>query len=929
MSAGRSDYTNCGGPGSGPDPEALLDAFGHDGRDGREGSHGTLTVFLGAAAGVGKTYALLQAAHEQLAKGTDVVVAWAETHGRAETQSLLEGLPSVAPRRVDYRGAALLEPDFEAVLARRPDVVVVDELAHTNAPGSVHTRRYQDVADLLDAGLDVWTTLNIQHLESLNDVVSRVTGVTVRETVPDSFLEGAEVKLVDIPVEELIARLEEGKVYVAELAGRALERFFRPGNLNALRELALRYTAERVDVSLSRYMRAHAIPGPWPVASRLMVCVGPGPFSAQVIRVAARMAKSLQASWLAVHVEAPGWVPPSAGAREQLTANLRLAEELGAEVVVVTAVDAAAELVDQARSRNVTGIVIGQPVRRRLPEFFRGTMVDRVIRLGQGLSVHVIPGPRSARVGAPAARPALGRRQRAGRLSGHELAEVVLSVGVVTAALAAILAADRTRLDLANIALLLLLPVLVGAARWRLAASVLAAVLATAAFDFFFVPPYLTLTVGSLAHLVVLAVFLAVGVLVSTLADRQREQTRLAETRENRTAALYALARELAAVDDLDRLLTLVARRAAEAAAGPVCVLVPGADGSLGVRAWEAPPGQAPAPPASAFPEKERVVAQWAFDHAEGAGAGTPTLSGAAGLYIPAKFEGRPVAVLGAELPEAGRHLSPEQQGFLEAFAALGATAITRARLAQEAYAARLARDSERLQSVLLDAVSHELRTPLAAITGSVTSLLDEPKVYGPEATKELLRTVKSEAARMNALVGNLLDMARLESGALRLNRKEWDIAEVIQAALGDMEEALREHPVKTEIAPDLPPVALDFSLIQTVVRNLLGNALKFSGPDREVTVGARSVPAAGAKGKSPGSVEVWVTDCGPGIPPSEFEKVFERTRRPGSGSGIGLSICKGIVDGHGGRIWAEANPAGGTTVRFVLPLRSEGNVDR
>lgn len=921
----------------GPDPEALLDTVGRDDR------RGLLTVFLGAAAGVGKTYAMLQGAHEQLAKGVDFVVAWAETHGRAETEALLQGLPSVPPRRVAYRGTTLFEPDYQAVLARRPTVVAVDELAHTNAPGSIHARRYQDVADLLDAGIDVWTTLNVQHLESLNDVVSSVTGVTVRETVPDSFLDGAEVKLVDIPVEELIARLGEGKVYAPGLAGPALERFFRPGNLNALRELALRFTAERVDESLSRYMRAHAITGPWPVASRLMVCVGPSPFSAQVLRVGARMAKGLQAYWLALHVESPGWAPLSAAARERLAKNLRLAEELGAEVAVVTAADAAAEIVNQAKTRNISSIVIGQPLRRRPFEFFRGTMVDRVIRLGQGLSVHIIPGPDQGQGPAdrrPVARragdAAFGPDERV--VTGRDAIEAILLVGVVTAALAAFVIPDRGRLDLANLALLLLLPVLIAAARYRPATSVLAAILATLAFDFLFVPPYYTFTVASLGHVVVLGVFLAVGVLVSTLAGRQRRQTRLAETRENRTAALYALAREMAAVDDMEQFLVVAARRAAEAAGGWACFLVPDAAGSLEARAWQAAPGATPAPSAAAFPEKERVVAQWAFDHDEAAGAGTATLAGATGLYLPASSEGRPVAVLGVELPEVGRYLSPERRGFLDAFAALGATAITRARLAEEAYEARLARDSERLERVLLDAVSHEMRTPLAAITGSVTSLLDDPKVFGPEESKELLRTVKREANRMNNLVGNLLDMARLDSGTLRLNRREWDIREVVQAAIGDREDVLAERSVEVDVPEGLPAVAVDFSLIETVIGNLLDNAAKFSGGKGEIVVGARQTAGGEA------SIEVWVTDSGPGIPPGELESVFgragraERAKRAdpdrgrgagARGSGLGLSICRGIVQAHGGRIWAEAHPGGGTTVRFTLPLGKAGGDER
>ncbi|MEW5762834.1 MAG: DUF4118 domain-containing protein [Bacillota bacterium] len=639
------------------DPEALLASVAREGR-------GKLTVFLGAAAGVGKTYAMLEAARERLAEGVDVVAGWVETHGRAETEALLAGLPVIPPRRLVYRGKEFRELDLDALLARRPRLALVDELAHTNIPGSRHHRRYRDVEELLDAGIDVYTTLNIQHVESLNDVVAQITGVTVRETVPDGIFEEAEIRLVDIPPEELIHRLQEGKVYVPDLAEEALRRFFRPGNILALRELALRYTARRVNRQVESYMRAHGIPGPWPAGEKVMVCVSPSPFSAHLIRYARRLAENLEAEWLAVYVETPRRFPVDEAERDRLARNLRLAEELGAEIVTLSGDDVAEELLELARRRNVSQIIIGKPLHSRLWEWLHGSVVDRVIRGSHGISVHVIPGkPGENR------RPHPGSRTREPVSPGPYAA--VLAATVVSTVLSAAL---EPYLGTVNVALLFLLPVLFGAAKWGTGAAVTGAVLGALAFDLLFVPPRLSLAVTDLRYLLSFGIFLAVALFTGTLSTRLRRQALSSRRREARVAALYALSREIAAVADLETVLQSVARKVAETVEGEVVVLLPGAAGHLAVCG-------ASSPSAATFVDRnELAVATWVFTHGEKAGRGTETLAGAAGLYLPLRTDKGTVGVLGFRSPDPETYFEPAQLRLMEAFAGLAALAVARLR---------------------------------------------------------------------------------------------------------------------------------------------------------------------------------------------------------------------------------------------------------
>lgn len=645
------------------DPDALLVSMRRESQD-------KLTIFLGAAAGVGKTYTMLEAARERLAEGMDVVVGWVETHGRPETKAMLEGLLVIPPRRLEYRGKEFLEMDLDALLTRRPELVLVDELAHTNIPGSRHVRRYQDIKELLSAGIAVYTTLNIQHLESLNDIVARITGVTVRETVPDRLLEAAEIQLVDIPPEELIQRLKDGKVYVPGVAKEALQRFFRPGNINALRELALRYTARQVDYKMETYMRAHGIAGPWPTGERVMVCVSPSPFSAQLIRTGRRMAERLQSEWLAVYVETPRRFPAGEADKTHLTKNLRLAEELGAETINITGYDVAEELLELARKRNVSQIIIGKPLHSRLWEWSYGSVVDKIIRHSHGISVHVIPGKPKQEFKTLS----VPDQKRPSFLFTPYLWATLMMV--VLTALAVFL---KPFLELVNITMIFLLFVLFIAVKWGTGPAMAAAVVGSLTFDFFFVPPTSTFIVRDIRYMISFAIFLLVAFFAGTLSTRLQQQVNNSRQRETRVAALYALSRDLAAVVELGPVLESIARKVSETIEGQVVVLVPDKSGKLSIQANSAPSEE------SFLNENEKAVATWVFERGVKAGRGTETLGNAAGLYLPLLMKEKTCGVLGIRANNQESFFQPEQLHLLEAFAGLAALAITRIQLAEQA----------------------------------------------------------------------------------------------------------------------------------------------------------------------------------------------------------------------------------------------------
>ncbi|WP_088226743.1 sensor histidine kinase KdpD [Desulfosporosinus sp. FKB] len=874
---------------------------------------GKLTVFLGAAAGVGKTYAMLEAARERLTEGVDVVIGFAETHGQAETEALLKGIPIIAKTQ-DYLGNHSEEVDLDVLLAHRPQLVVVDELAHTNIPGLRHKKRYQDVEELLVSGIDVYTTLNIQHLESLNDVVAQITGVTVKETVPDRILEMAsQIQMVDITPDELIQRLKEGKVYVPGEAAEAIQKFFRPGNINALREMSLRYTAKRVDCQMESYMRNHGIAGPWPSGEKVMVCVSGNPFSVKLIRTAKRMAARQNSEWLAVHVVLPGGPPQNEAEKDSIEQNLRIAEKLGAEIVTPHGDDIVEELLTLARKRNVSQVIIGKPERTRFQELLHGSIVDKVIRKNHGISVHVISGrkevsERELKLKTIETDESSSKRHISPRWP-WATAPYLMSIVMMTALTVAV-APIESFLGPVNIPMLYLLPVLLIAARWGKLPAVITAGIGVVIFDYFFVPPFYTFTVYDFRYVISFVILIFAGFVTGTLSGRLTDQINYSRQREQQASALYSLSRDLTAVDKLERVLDSIARKIGETLDGQVVILLPDERNNLVMRQSSTTD--------HFMTESEMTAANWVYERGQKAGKGTETLGSAKGLYLPLVTEQGTQGVLGICFFQEKEIVNPQQIRFLDAFAGLAALAINRIKLADEARQAHALAESERLRTALFNSLSHDLRTPLSSIIGAATGLLeDHDSVYSPDARNDLLQTILQGAERMNRFVNNLLDMARLESGMLKLHKDWCDIQDIIGVAINRLDIVLAKRFLDIKIPAGLPLVQADYALIEQVLVNLLDNAVKYSDPASKILIYVKQV------GKT---LEIAVANRGNPIPETDLSKVFDKFYRLSSplqvsGSGLGLSICKGIIEAHNGDIWAENNELGGVTIIFNLPL--------
>ncbi|MBK9797211.1 MAG: sensor histidine kinase KdpD [Holophagaceae bacterium] len=878
-----------------PDPDQLLRRVQEEETRVRRAK---LKVFFGAAPGVGKTYAMLMEAQERRAEGIDVVIGVVETHGRSETAALLEGLEVLPRKELAYSGQFLPEFDLDAALKRRPTLILMDELAHSNVKGSRHAKRWQDVIELLDAGIDVHTTMNVQHLESLKDVVAQITGVIVRENVPDTVMERAdEVELVDLPPDELLVRLKEGKVYLPDQARHAREHFFRKGNLLALRELALRHTAESVDAQMRRYMASEGIHKTWAAGDRLLVCVGPGELSERLIRGTRRMAGALGAPWLALYIESRKHLRYTEADRTRIEDNLRLAEKLGGETAVIEGGGSLQEdILTFARDRNITKLVVGKPSRPRWMELVMGSTVDDLIRHSQDIDVYVISGEPGREPAAPLLRRTITSPARNYLLSALTVALASALAGLIF-----------RRTELADVVMVYLLGILIVATRFGRGPSLLASLLSVAALDFLFIPPYLTFAVNDFRHMGTFAVMLLMGVVIGNLTERIRAQARLARGREQRTHALYRLGQELARSAGSAALVASAIQNVATQFQGQGVVLQPDEQGRL----------QTPEHPL-AFPlnEQELAVAQWVFDHAEPAGLGTLTLPGARATYLPLKGVAGPIGVMGV-LPEGSpRWIEPDQRQLLEAFANQTALALERALLAEQGAVDRRRADEERLRNALLSSVSHDLRTPLGVITGAVSTALETPDLPEP-ARRELLQSAQEEAQRLHRLVSNLLDITRLESGSLDLHTEWMPVEEVVGAALNRRELATEAHRVRVSLPPDLPLVAMDGVLMEQLLLNLLDNALKYSPPGSPVDIKAWAV------GKS---LTISISDQGPGIAPGDEERIFEKLARGQTtahrpGSGLGLAICKGIATAHHGRIQATNHLQGGAHFLVTLPL--------
>src|SRR5882724_10393805 len=805
-----------------PDPDALLEQVRAEEARARRGQ---LKVFFGASPGVGKTFAMLEAAAAKRTTGLDVVIGLVETHGRQETRRLLEGFEILPRRKMEYRGTTLEEFDLDGALARRPALLILDELAHSNAPGSRHAKRWQDLSELLAAGIDVYTTINVQHLESLNDVVAQITGVSVRETVPDSVFDQAdEVELVDVAPDVLQQRLREGKVYVPDQATAALDRFFRKGNLIALRELALRRTAERVDAQMRGYMQAEGIRETWPAGERLLVCVGPNPSTARIIRAARRIAARLRGDWVAAYVETPAHARLSRPDQDAVTQNLRLAEQLGAQTVTLSGHRVSEEVLAYARDHNVTRILVGKPTHSRWRDRIRGSVLDELVRGSGAIDVYVITGDADERP-----RPVLRPAPVARALDYAQGVGIVLAVTLLSLLL-------RNHIQTIDIAMVYLLGVVVVSSRLGQGPSLVASLLGIATFDFCFVPPYFTFAVSDARYLLTFGVMLVIAGVMSRLTTRIREQAEASREREERTAALYAMSRELAVLRKEDDIVLAGVRHLRNTFNTDVVVLVADADGRIGPhRALEG----------VTLDDKERGVAQWVFDHAEMAGMGTSTLPAAQWFYLPLQASERTVGVVGVRHADPARFRDPVRRQLLETFAGQVAASLDRVRLAGASQRARLETEAERLRTSLLSSLSHDLRTPLAGIEKAASALLEDRAGPADQDHREVARAILEETRRMNRMVANLLDMVRLESGALEV-QKEWQpLEEVIGVALIRMGDRLGERPVTTSLQPDLPPVLIDGLLIEQVLINLIENALEYSPAGTPIEISARAGPQA------------------------------------------------------------------------------------
>lgn len=878
-----------------PDPDALLKRV--QAEEARQ-VQGKLKIFFGANPGVGKTYAMLEAAQEQRRDGADVVIGVVETHGRAETEALVNGLEVVTRRAVDYRGTVLQEFDLDAALARHPTIILMDELAHTNAPGLRHAKRWQDVQELLKAGINVYTTVNVQHLESLNDVVAQITGVRVRETVPDSVLERADdVELIDLPPDDLLQRLKDGKVYVPEQIQHAIQNFFAKGNLIALRELALRRTAERVDQQMEVYRRDHAVVRTWPAAETIMVCVNMKPRGPRLIRAARQMAAGLHAKWIAVYVQIPRHLRLAQAERDRLVQTLRLAEQLGAETVTLTGDNVAQELLSYARSRNASKIIVGKPVRAWWKEWIFGSVVSELVHQSGEIDIYVITG--EAGEGQPLVRRSL-------RKTSDVSAYAYASLGVLISTAVAWLMFPY--FGAANLIMVYLIAVVVVAIRYGRGPSVLASVLSVAAFDFFFVPPYYSFAVSDFQYLLTFGVMLVVALVISNLAVRIRQQAELARYRERRTGVLYAMSRDLATHRGTGMLAHLAAKHLREVFDSQVAIFLADLDKRLQLQRGEQLYFE--------FDPKEAGVAQWVFEHNERAGLGTDTLPGASALYLPLVGSAGSIGVVAVRPSESSGLLDPDQLHLLESLVNQVALAIERTRLSEEAQQAHVRVETERMRNAILSSVSHDLRTPLATITGAASSLVQEQGELDPAARRELSRSIYQEADRLDRLLKNLLDMMRIEAGAVQLSKEWHPMDEVVGAALARMEGRLRDHTVNTAFPAELPLVLVDGVLLEQVVLNLVENAVKYAPPGSAIDLSASA---------SDREVVVEVADRGPGIPVGEEARIFAKFYRAKpareGGVGLGLTICRGIIEAHGGRIWAENRRGGGAVFRFTIPL--------
>ncbi len=889
-----------------PNPDELLSRIKEE---EIRAARGKLKIFFGASAGVGKTYAMLSAARQQVQQGTDVVIGVVEAHGRKETEMLLEGLECLSLKEIPYRGKMLQEFDIDGALARKPALILIDELAHSNVAGSRHPKRWQDVQELLSSGIDVYSTVNVQHLETLNDVVGGITGIRVWETVPDHVFDGAdEVVLVDLPPDELLQRLKEGKVYLPHQAERAIQNFFRKGNLIALRELALRRTADRVDNQMIQYRREKFVTPVWQTRESLLACIGPGEGSDRIIRSAARIAAKLDVPWHAVYVETPELRQLSDSQRQRILKSLKLAQEAGAETASLSGGDAVEMIINYAREHNLAKIVVGRDHARAWRPWYR-SFADSIGKRAPDLDVIQLAreeGPSDKRREDPTDESLLDRLKAPWQS---------FAMSVLFCALTTLIAMPlHTVFELANIAMLFLLAVVLASVRYGLGPAVAAAFLNVAAFDFFFVSPRFSFAVSDVQYLMTFVVMLVVGLVTAKLTAGLKFQARVASSREQRMRALYEMSRDLSGALMPEQIAEISQRFAATGFGARAAIVLADDAGRL----------HEPVDVPGGVPSIDLGICQWAFDHGAEAGCGTDTLPGSPLLYIPLKAPMRIRGVLALEPRHPRSLMAPEQRRLLDTLARLIAIALERVHYVDVAQTTTVQMESERLRNSLLSAISHDLRTPLSALVGLADSmLLTQPQPSGQQA--EIAAAMRAEALRMNALVSNLLDMARLQAGAVKLNRQWQLLEEVVGSSIKAMAAILTQHRVSVRLPDDLPLLEFDAVLIERVLANLLDNAAKYTPSGSSIEIGA----ALGERG----NIDIWVEDNGPGLPAGKEEDIFKKFERGQKesatpGVGLGLAICRAIVEAHGGEIHARNCESGGARFVFSLPRGNPPAVD-
>ncbi|KRW94759.1 sensor histidine kinase KdpD [Paracoccus sp. MKU1] len=881
-----------------PEPEALLPEARREGR-------GRLKVFLGAAPGVGKTYAMLEAARLRAAEGVKVLVGVVETHGRAETEALLRGLEVLPRRRVIHSGRILHEMDADALIARHPDLALIDELAHSNLSGGRHEKRWQDVEDVLAAGIDVYTTLNVQHVETLNDTVARITGVRVRETVPDRVLEMAdEIELIDLPPDELIARLRAGKVYVQDQAARAVANFFAKGNLTALRELAMRTAADRVDAQLQEHMAANAIAGPWPTQERILVLLPEGAVGRDAIRIGKRSADRARVEWFVLALTSlRDEQNRRADGQDEAGPALRLAERLGADISTLQVEgDAVSEVLDFARRQNIRRIVLPRPPRRpwlarRLLPTPHEQVLAGLTRQAEAFELLLVGDDE---------KPLRQRGRQPAPDMPKALRQAAMLLAAVAAATLVALAADRL-VPVLSLSLIYMTTVVAVASRLGLGPAIATAGLSFLAYNFFFAPPRFTLKIWDQGQFLTLTLFLAASILTGNLAARLRNRVIAQRAIADRTRKLYDFSRKAAGAAAFDDVVWAAVSHVATVLECESILLVPDEGGALAIAGAF--------PPEDRLEPRERSAAQYAFDHGEPAGRGSGTLPASRWLFLPLSGAERRLGTLGIAY-EDGREPSPADRRLLEAQADQVALALERIRLSEDLAQSRVASETERLRSALLSSVSHDLRTPLVSILGAAEGL-DQPGL-GPQGRDILVETIREEGERLDRYIQNLLDMTRLGHGALRPNAVPTDLRELVGAARHRLRGPLRDNPVMVTIPEDMAPAHVDPILIEQVVVNILDNARKYAGPGTPIRISASTQGARAT---------LAIEDEGPGLPPGAAGQVFDMFWRVGQGdggqggTGLGLAICKGIVEAHGGTIRAEPVHADGRGTRIAIEL--------